>query len=78
MKDDLSKPNQRLIRDFYVMKKTWTIPTDRVTFRYYYEDHTDLDNKIVILVNNGYLQDTSAKNRPLYRMNEDFVDLAVC
>ena len=77
MKVDLSKPEQSLIRDFYVTKKTWIINASKPTLMYYYEDQPDLDNKVVVLVNHGYVMDTSGRNRPLFRMTEEFVELVL-
>ena len=75
MQDDFSKPECKIIREFYIL------PNDRVLFNsggekclFYYEDqHEDLAHKIRLLENYGFVYDITHTNTPKYRMNEDFV-----
>ncbi len=75
MQDDFSKPECKIIREFYIL------PNDRVLFNsggekclFYYEDqHEDLTHKIRLLENYGFVYDITHTDTPKYRMNEDFV-----
>ena len=74
MKDDLSKPDNHLIREFYIL------PHRRVSFmaggrRYLYyfeEEHQDLLHKLHILEEPGFIQDITETNTPKFRMTEQF------
>lgn len=80
MREDLSKPECMVIREFYILTN------DRVLFNYggerclfYYEDqHDNLRHKIKLLENNGFVYDVTHTNMPKYRMTEEFVDCVIC
>ena len=79
MKDDLSKPEFMVIREFFIL------PNDRVPFNpdekrylcYYEEQHENLMHKVKLLENHGFVYDITPNNAPKYRMTEEFVDCVV-
>jgi len=75
MKADLTKEGKEFIRDFYLLSKKWTFWADENCFVYYFEDHQDLQGKINILENHGYVMDVTPKEAKKYRMTEEFVEL---
>jgi hypothetical protein len=75
MKNDLSNPEQSLIREFFLSKKSYSLNPGGPAFIYYVDDHQGLQSKIHILENNGYVKDITPGNAPMYRMTEDFVRL---
>jgi len=78
MKNDLSDPNQELIREFYVAKKVWTIIFgDERRFIYYEEEHPGIWEKVNVLDNLGYVAEVESGTAPIYRMTEDFVRLVL-
>ena len=77
MKADL-EGNQTVREVFVAPSRRIGINTGGKTRLVYYADeHEDLDGKIAILENNGYLIDLTSGNLPTYRMTEEFVDLVL-
>lgn len=76
MKNDLSKQENKLVREFFIAKKTWSITFgDEVRFIYYEEEHPRLRSKISVLHNLGYITEIRSGDLPIYRMTEGFVRL---
>jgi hypothetical protein len=76
IKKDLNNPEQRLIREFFISKKSYSLNVgDSPSFVYYVDDHIGLQSKVHILENHGYVKDITPGNAPMYRMTEDFVRL---
>lgn len=75
MKRDLSHPEHRLVREFFLSSRRWTLASRGRSFIYYQEDHSDLQNKVHILENVGYVVDVTPGDAPKYRMTEEFVGL---
>jgi hypothetical protein len=74
MKKDLEDTNDRIIREFFIL------PNRRVSlwrthdcFTYYEDEIPELQNKIHILEDHGYIVDVTPGNAPMYRMKENFV-----
>lgn len=75
-KSDLSKKDNRYIREFLVLPdKTLLLTLTKPRFKYYENEHKNLKNKIVVLENHGFLTDVTSGTIPIYRMTEDFVSL---
>lgn len=77
MKNDLSKPEQKLIREFFLTKRAYSLNPGNLSFVYYEDDHPGLHGKIHVLENLGYVTDITPGNAPMYRMTEDFVKLVL-
>jgi hypothetical protein len=76
-KADLSKKDNQLIREFFVLpnKNVCLGGSEKLRLIYYEDEHKSLRSKIDILENHGFLTDVTLSNAPIYRMNEDFVSL---
>ena len=76
-KKDLSKHGQQLIREFFLLPNRGVClgGSQKHRLRYYEEDHNDLRCKIDLLETQGFLQDVTPGNTPIYRMTEEFVEL---
>jgi hypothetical protein len=75
MKNDLSNPDNSLIREFFLTKRSLSLNTGGPAFIYYFDDHQGLQSKVHILENHGYIKDITPGSAPMYRMTEDFVRL---
>lgn len=77
IKNDLSKEDQKFIREFFVLedRKVHLGGSEKPRLVYYEEDHRDLRCKIDILENQGFLSDVTTGIVPIYRMTEEFVEL---
>lgn len=79
MKDDLSKPEYMVIREFFIL------PSDKAIFNsggesclfYYEEQHENLMHKVKLLENHGFIYDVTHTNAPKYRMVDEFVDYVI-
>jgi hypothetical protein len=76
MKEDLTKEGNEFNREFFIVSRRWTLNVVRCFF-YYFEDHGDLQGKIHVLENYGFVKDVTPGNAKKYRMIEDFVELVV-
>jgi len=74
MKADLA--THELVRDFVVLPSpTNHYNSSYMVFRYYEDQHQDLQAKVTLLVSAGYAEDrTEGIYKPLYRMTQKFVD----
>lgn len=71
MRADLTK--NPLSREFVLLKKTWTY-WGSGELRYFYEDHTQLDNKVQIMQNVGAIKDIAFNKVKRFIFTEPFVD----
>ena len=69
-KDLLSNP---LNREFVIMSKNWIYNGNTVA--YFFEDHTDLKDKMNILENHMLLTNITYNNVERYKMSEDFIEM---
>jgi hypothetical protein len=63
-----------LCREFVLLKKCWAYNGTGNELEYYYDDHPQLDNKILILLNHDLIQDVTHSNVSRFRFSETFVD----
>ena len=78
MREDLSNSDQRLIREFFIAKRVWTINFgDERRFIYYEEEHPRIWEMTNILDNFGYIIKVKSGTLPIYRMTEGFVRLVL-
>ena len=64
----------RLIRDFFIVSKKWTMNYGDPCLVYYMEDHENLSSKIKTLENYGFVIDITPGNAKKYRMMEPFFE----
>jgi hypothetical protein len=73
MRADLQK--HPIAREFILFKKSWSYNGDgRLLLTYFYDDHPDLDSKILIMQNVGVIRDITFNNVKRYAMQEELVD----
>jgi hypothetical protein len=77
MKKDLTTPETHLLREFFLSSHKWPLNLQNKNLIYYFEDHPDLQAKVQILENNGYVLDVTPSNTKKYRMTEDFARLII-
>ena len=76
MKEDLSKPNLKIKREFFVNPNKsvrLNVPSD--TLVYYENEHIGLNDNMILLENKGFITDITPGNASKYRMTEEFVEL---
>jgi hypothetical protein len=76
MRADLSYPQNKLVRKFFIVSKEIEFES-KGSLVYYTEDHPDLEAKVEILENGGYITDITPYNVKEYRMSEEFVALVL-
>ncbi len=69
-KDLTSNP---LSREFVILKKSWSYWAKGYELVYYFDDHPDLENKLLILQNYGLIQDITYNNIKRYIITEELV-----
>ncbi len=62
-----------LLREVILQRKGWVYNHEREKLVYYYDDHDSLDNKIILLENNGLLEDIQNNRVKRYLITEQFV-----
>ena len=67
-KDLASNP---LSREFVILKKSWVYWAKGNELVYYFDDHPDLENKLLILQNYGFIQDITYNNTKRYIITEE-------
>lgn len=77
MKKDLSVPEHKFVREFFLSKRAYVLNPRDLSFVYYEDEHPGLQGKIHVLENLGYIIDVTPGNVPKYRMKEDFVRLVL-
>jgi hypothetical protein len=75
MKEDLSREGDEVIREFFIVSKRWALTVGDPSFIYYFEDHPNLQGKLHILENYGFVIDVTPGNAKKYRMTEEFIEL---
>ncbi len=70
MRSDLA--GHPLGREFVILKKTWSYWEKGNELVYYFEDHPDLRDKLLILQNYGLIRDITYNNVDRYIISEDF------
>lgn len=74
LKADLSRSDNKLIREFVVLpNERITFNHDRPRFEYYETEHPDLPNMVQMLLDASYIRDISTTRHPIYRLSEEFV-----
>ncbi len=71
MRGDLK--NHPTTREFIIMDRRWIYNGSGVLM-YYYNDHDDLDGKIQVLANMGFVHDVTYNNVKRYHFSEELVD----
>jgi hypothetical protein len=71
MREDLK--NHLATRQFIIMDRRWIYNGSGVLM-YYYNDHDDLDGKIQVLANMGFVHDVTYNNVKRYHFSEELVD----
>ena len=71
MREDLK--NHPTTREFIIMDRRWIYNGSGVLM-YYYNDHDDLDGKIQVLANMGFVHDVTYNNVKRYHFSEELVD----
>jgi len=61
-------------REFVVLKRAWVYWAKGNEFVYYYDDHTDLDDKLRILQNENLVHDITYNNANRYVLSETLTD----
>jgi len=75
MKQDLSKEGNQFTREFFILSRKWAFSLGGKCFLYYFEDHEELQGKMHVLENYGWVMDVTSGNMKKYRMTEEFVEL---
>ena len=77
MRVDLTDSDTCILREFFILKSTWSFSFRGQYLCYHLDKHDKLDAKILLLENNGYVEDVTefGKNTKHYRFTEEFVDL---
>ncbi len=70
MRKDLT--SHPLTREFVILKKSWSYWAKGYELVYYFDDHPDLENKMLILQNYGLIQDITYNNTTRYIIIEEF------
>lgn len=75
MRSDLTQPDNASVREFVVLRDSRTgFNSSRRRFRYHEDEHSDLLGQITVLENEGYVEDVTVGQTPIYRFSEGFVE----
>jgi hypothetical protein len=74
MKEDAKNPELQSVREFFVKSSRTTVNRDEPCFAYYTDVHNDIGAAVRYLEEQGYIEDVTPGNCPMYRMREHFVD----
>jgi len=72
MRNDLKQFPLR--REFVLLKKGWSYWEGGNELKYYYEDHSELESKIRILQNVGFIHDIKFNSIDRFTITEEFVE----
>ncbi len=72
---NLSDPQTKLSREFFIISRHIAFDGGGGILTYYTEDHPDLETKVGILADNGYITDVTQYNVKKYQMSEELVAL---
>jgi hypothetical protein len=76
MKEDISRPEDKLCREFVVLlNRNMAFSSSKKRFFYFESEHPDLQNKIDLLRRFGFVERASFESDLIYFMQEWFVDL---
>lgn len=63
------------VREFIVLnRQAIQFGHEKPRFEYYRDEHDDLDGKLTILENHGFIERLPHPSTPMYRMSEEFVE----
>lgn len=78
MKQDFTNEENSSIREFVLLPSNKVIfNSDQPRFSYFETEHPNLQGKIAVLENYGYIRDVTVGNAPIYRMTEEFWELVL-
>lgn len=72
MREDLQK--YPTTREFILLKRSWVYNSSGPYLMYYLDDHNDLEGKIDVLINLGYIKEITYNNVRRFLFQEEFVD----
>jgi hypothetical protein len=72
MRQDLA--DNTLRRELVVLKRNWSYWAKGNELFYFYDDHPELDNMLLILQNEGLIQDITYNNTKRYLMSEQLAE----
>ncbi len=72
MREDLS--NHPTSREFVVLKSTWVYNSPDFYLAYYLDQHEDLEGKLQVLENLGFIRDITYNSVRRFLFQEQFVD----
>ncbi len=74
---DLSQPGNEIVREVVLLPNERVIfnSGDKQRFAYYADKHKNLQNMFDILVEHGFVQNTTPGDTSIYRLTEEFVNL---
>jgi len=75
MQQDLTNPETRILREFFVLKSTWHFTYSGNYLAYHLDKHDNLQAKITLLENKGYITDVTTTKTKKYRFTDHFVEL---
>jgi len=76
MRDDLTKPEFRTCRIFFILpNKNIAFNYRKPFFSYFEDEHENLESKILILENADFIIDITEGITPKYKFSEEFVEL---
>lgn len=75
MKEDVGRPENANVRDFYLKSSGSTVSSTTPAFEYHTDKHADLLQAIAHLEELGYIENVTMANVPMYRMLLPFAGL---
>jgi hypothetical protein len=72
MSTDLKR--EPLTREFFLVGKGWVMNCRNPCFMYFFEEHENLQSKLQILENCGFVVDVTSGNARRYRLTEGFAE----
>jgi hypothetical protein len=76
MHEDFTNPQLSNIRELVILQSKKIIFTSsKKRFAYYKDEHSELQEKIDILEDNGFLERQKEIETPVYRINENFIQI---
>ncbi|MFH1373850.1 MAG: toll/interleukin-1 receptor domain-containing protein [bacterium] len=75
MQQDIRSEGAELVRELVLLPSKFVpLYNTKKRFKYYEDEHADLENKIDLLEQLGLVYNVTPKTTPIYRMTEEFVD----
>ncbi|MFC2080853.1 hypothetical protein ACFLR8_01420 [Bacteroidota bacterium] len=72
MREDLQ--NNPTAREFVILKRSWVYNSRGPYLAYYLDEHEDLEGKVEVLANLGFIQEITYNNVRRFIFQEEFVD----